>query len=475
MKDKLGIPRSILVAFIVSMIAWNQYDVWTMIGLGLCVFVFLIYVDRLSSTIPVLELMLFISAFQWIFGAHQAFNFEFQHYKYYMYVEREPYMAVVVPGFFSFVLGALLIGSKLDIEEVNKQMERFVLAFPKAPLIMVGIGFLSPFMARFAPPVLAFVFFLLGNLKFIGAALWLFQPEGARKWLATGIILLLTLLGSLQSGMFHDLLLWMALLFSFIVLRLKMSIAKRLVLISAGFILAFLIQSVKAEFRVRLYQGLMANESPSEIFFEMVSDRVENIENLLGDDEYMAEMNVRLNQGWIISAIIEHVPNMEPYADGETIFEAIGSSLLPRFISGSTKIAGGRENFERFTGLPLGEGTSMGTSIIGEAYANFGPVGSWIFMFFWGLFLSLGFNKLVSYGKKQPLIYVFLPLIFLQVVKAETELYVVLNHFLKSLILVFGLLWAFKKYFGWKYEVEEEMGEAEKGESVERLNGLMVE
>jgi hypothetical protein len=51
--------------------------------------------------------------------------------------------------------------------------------------------------------------------------------------------------------------------------------------------------------------------------------------------------------------------------------------------------------------------------------------------------------------------YVFLPLIFLQVVKAETELYVVLNHFLKSLILVFGLLWVFKKYFGWKYEVEQ--------------------
>ena len=82
-------------------------------------------------------------------------------------------------------------------------------------------------------------------------------------------------------------------------------------------------------------------------------------------------------------------------------------------------------------------------------------------MFLWGLFLSLGFNKLVSYGKKQPLIYVFIPLIFLQVVKAETELLVVLNHFLKSLILVFGLLWIFKKYFGW--ELDEEKGDEEKG------------
>jgi hypothetical protein len=222
--------------------------------------------------------------------------------------------------------------------------------------------------------------------------------------------------------------------------------------------------------------GLLANQSPTEVFFELINDRITNFGRLVTDDEYMSEMNVRLNQGWIISAIIENVPSIEPYANGETIIEAISGSLLPRFLVPDKKMAGGQENFERFTGLPLGPTTSMGTSVIGEAYANFGPMGSWIFMFLWGMFLSLGFNKLVSYGNKNPLIYVFLPLIFLQVVKAETELYVVLNHFLKSLILVFGLLWVFKKYLGWELkDGDVEMGEAEKGEGVERLNGSMVE
>jgi len=75
-------------------------------------------------------------------------------------------------------------------------------------------------------------------------------------------------------------------------------------------------------------------------------------------------------------------------------------------------------------------------------------------MFLWGLFLSVGFNKLVGFGKKQPLMYVFLPLIFLQVVKAETELYVVLNHFIKSLILVFGFLWFVRRYLGWEIKRE---------------------
>ncbi len=450
MKGKIGISTSILISLSISLIAWHQYDLWSFIGLALCVFTFLVYIDRLGTTIPVLELMLFISAIQWIFGAHQSFNFEHQHYRYFMYVERETYMSVVVPGFLFFLVGVLLFKSKLDIEEVNRQMEKFVISNPKAPIILVGIGFLSPIFGRFTPGSLAFVFYLLGNLKFIGAALWLFQPASSRKWLATGTIFLLTLISSIQAGMFHNLLLWIALLFSFIVLRTKMSVKRRFILISAGFLMAFIIQSVKAEFRMYLREGLLMGQTPTEVFFDLVDDRFNRLEDLFGNDEYMAEMNVRLNQGWIISAIIENMPEKEPFVDGETIFEAFTASLLPRFLSPNKKIAGGRENFMRFTGLQLGERTSMGTSVIGEAYANFGKVGSWVFMLFWGLFLSMGFKKIVSIGKTQPLIYVFIPLIFLQVVKAETELYVVLNHFVKSLILVIGLLWGFKKYFGWR-------------------------
>ena len=94
-----------------------------------------------------------------------------------MYVEREPYMFVVVPGYICFLLGVLLIKSKLDIRDVNFQMEKFVTLNPSAPLILVSIGFIAPVLGRFMPLSLNFVFFLLGSLKFIGAALWLFKPN----------------------------------------------------------------------------------------------------------------------------------------------------------------------------------------------------------------------------------------------------------------------------------------------------------
>jgi hypothetical protein len=456
--------KFLIISILIGAMAGLKYDFWTIAGLAGIVFVFLLYVNRLRTAIPVLELMLLISALQWIYGAHQAFDYEFQHDKYYMYVEREPYMAIVVPGFFAFMLGVMLIKKEMNIADISKKMAHFVMKNPRAPLILVGIGFISPFIQGFAPAVIGFVFYLTSNLKYIGAALWLFKPHSKNKWLAMGGILMLTMLSSIQAGMFHDLLLWSALLFSFVVLQTNMPIWRRLVFIVGGFFLVFLIQSVKGEFRERMVERVVVNQTPMEVFQELIADRIENLGSLFNDEEYMAMTNVRLNQGWIISAIIENVPAVEPYADGETIIEAFSASLLPRFLDPDKKIAGGRENFERFTGLPLGTGTSMGTSVIGEAYANFGPMGAWIFMFLWGLFLSLFFNLLVKYAKKQPLMYVFLPLIFLQVVKAETELYVALNHFLKSLILVFILLWFFKKYLGWELkDGDVEMGEEGSG------------
>ncbi len=234
MKDHISLSVLILISGITSLICTMSYDIWSSIGIGLCVFSFLNYVSSLRSTIPILELLLLMSALQWIFGAHQAYNFEFKHYKYYMYVDREAYMSIIVPGFLCFMLGVLVIKSKLKISEVNSVLEKFVVDNPKAPVVLVIIGFLSPIIGKFTPMALSFLFFLLGNLKFIGVALWLFQPENNRKWIVTFLIIFFTLLGSIQSGMFHELLLWSALLFSFIVLRTGMSIKKRLVIISFG-------------------------------------------------------------------------------------------------------------------------------------------------------------------------------------------------------------------------------------------------
>jgi len=445
-----NIYPSVIVGILTFLIVSIGYWFWTAVGLGFCAFIFYLYLSRLGRTIPLIELMLLMSALQWVLGAHQAYALDYQHFKYYMYVDRELYMSTVVPGLLAYALGILLFYPKYSFSMVNEALEKITLSNPGFPIYLIIIGFIAPLVGSYLPPAFAFVVFLLGNFKFVGAVLWLFRPGENRKWWITIILMLLTFISSIQAGVFHDLLLWLALMLSFIAYRIRVSFTLKLSLISLGFFLAFILQSVKYEFRGIVRNDELNGRTKNEVFFNLVGDRISRLDEIFSNESYLGDINVRLNQGWIISAIINNVPYFEPYANGETIIEAFQASLVPRILSPEKKIAGGEENFERFTGLPLLDTASMGTSILGEAYGNFGKVGSWVFMFFWGMFLSWGYGRLIKYGEAHPIIHVFIPLIFLQVIKAETETYVVLNHFVKSSILVFAFLWFARRFWGLK-------------------------
>lgn len=427
-----------------------SFPFWSAMGLGFLAFIFFVYLSKLGQTIPILELLLLISALQWVFGAHQSYLFDYQHYRYHMYVDRDEYMGIVVPGVIFFALGISLVYPKYDFNRINAALERFTFYYPKVPIYLVLMGVGVPLFNAFIPSVLGFAVFIIGNFKFIGVVLLLFQPRSGKKWWVTPVLIFITLIGSIQTGMFHELILWLALMFSFIVYRMKLSMLFRFTMIVFGGIFVFLIQSVKGEFRELARESSITGKSKNEIFFDLITDRTNRLGELLSDEKYMSIMNVRLNQGWIISAVIRNVPAREPFADGETIIEAFKASILPRFLDPGKKKAGGQENFRRFTGLQLAATTSMGTSIIGEAYANFGKEGSWVFMFAWGVFLSWGYGRLIKYGNRHPIIHVFIPLIFLQVIKAETETYVVLNSFIKSFVMVFLFLWGARKFLKWR-------------------------
>ena len=211
-----------------------------------------------------------------------------------------------------------------------------------------------------------------------------------------------------------------------------------------------IIQAVKEDYRVLLKEGFDGNVVG--LFFGTVNQKYES--GFLEEEQDAAGLNVRLNQGWIISAVMDHVPRNLEFAGGETVKEAIMASLVPRFLNPNKKEAGGQENFTKYTGLTLSENTSMGLSIIGEFYANYGVMTGIFFMGLWGLLLAFVWRKLIFNTYKVPLLIFFLPLIFLQVVKAETELVVVLNHLLKSIITVALFFWLTKRYLKWQIFAE---------------------
>jgi len=92
----------------------------------------------------------------------------------------------------------------------------------------------------------------------------------------------------------------------------------------------------------------------------------------------------------------------------------------------------------------------MGISVLGEAYANFGSFGGAIFMLFWGVIIAFIMRMIVLVSLTHPTIILWAPLIFLQMVKAETELVVVLNHGIKTSIVIAIFYITAKKILGWR-------------------------
>lgn len=422
-------------------------DFWTVLGLLCLTWVSIEFIRQLGHSIPVMELMLFIAGLQWILGPTIEYNAPGLHFKYYMYVPQHIYTSYVVPAYIVFSLVLLFMVrpySKLTlpIESLTN--------YEKYGVVIFVIGVVFDLLSSSLPGTLGFFAFILSNFKYAGAIILYFSNnKNLRRIFYLAIVYLF--FSSLRQALFHDLILWSLFFYMFWAIRFKPS--KKTIVITfaiAAFSLTTL-QTIKAVYRAQIWSGYSGNKL--ELFAGLMVDAVllngSNASELDGE-----ENNARLNQGWIISAIMDEVPRRQNFLNGETIWEAVSAALLPRFLNPNKKEAGGRDNFIKFTGLQLGESTSMGISIIGEAYGNFKIIGGILFMGVWAFFLSKIWIFLLKKCLKTPLLLAFLPLIFLQVIKAETELVVVLNHLVKSSIVVFGFFWATQKFLKWNLQRE---------------------
>ncbi len=441
MSNKYNIILSVI--FSLLFLVGGSYF-WSAIGLGVAFYFFIKVIQDMGHRIPIIDLMTAMAALQWIVGPFIEYHNDITHYKYHMYVDEETYMSFMVPAVILFRLGTLIYKDIINLEELGTRVNHLLANHPRLPYALIVAGLIIPYLSPLLPSALGFVFFLLSNMKYIGAIYLIFSQRNDR-WLVFGITMALTAIASLAAGMFHDLLLWAMLTFTFVSRELGLSFKTKMAFAVAGVFFGITIQSVKSQYREIVWnQGYAGNKVA--LFVSLATSQWVSGTIFTPTDE--TNMNVRLNQGWIISAIMYHVPAKQPFVNGATITEGIESSLLPRFLAPNKKKAGGQDNFRKFTGLELGDNTSMGISLVGEGWANYGYWGGLLFMFIWGAFISWFWHKLISMSDYYPTLLIWSPILFLQVIKAETEFVVVLNHLLKSAVLIFGLLWFIRKQWG---------------------------
>lgn len=398
----------------------------SLLGIITVIYVFLRFLNNLGKTIPIIELMLLIAGLQWIIGPVIEYNLQFNHYKYFMYVSESIYMTYVVPAYICFVLGAKL---------TNKKTEKFFMVFKsvifnhKFAFVLIIMGLFSGLVIDFVPNSLRFLFHLISQLKFVGVIMLLFT-EFRQKKVVLALSLIILLINAVLSAMFHTFILWSVFIFMYWCFKFPMKKWKIVITMVVGLSIMSILQNVKSAYRAEVWQNFNGNKI--ELFASLIYDSL--MSNSATDTEALGEINVRLNQGWIISAIMNNFNSSRQYLRGETFLNSIESSLLPRFMNPNKSLANGQEYFIKMTGLTLGSNTSMGVSIIGESYGNFGIIGGIFFMIFYGLLISFTYKSFVKNSLSSVQLFFMLPIVFLPIIKAESDSLSIFNYLFKSVI-----------------------------------------
>jgi hypothetical protein len=398
-----------------------------------------------NYTIAIREFIALVYTGQLLIGP--VLSYIYLKYDYYAQpVSVESYFGFVLPAILLFLSGLFLplISTSGPVFTLNKLHESLHDKLKVAYVLLI-LGFVSGYIKPFVPGGLAFFVYLLANAKYVGA-IYLYFTSSPSKYIILSFIVLTLVLDAVATTMFHNMFLWVTFIVLYIAYIKKYSVWLKLSALVIGFIVLFATQAVKGEYRRTLWYGGQQVENNTDYFSSLIQNQVDSSEGLFSEHN-IKKFIYRINQGWIVAHTINYTPAVEPFAEGETIKRGISSSILPRFLNPDKYVAGGREYFERFSGLLLIGGTSMNLSPLGEAYANFGIVGGAIFMFFFGLVINVAFSSVLKIAQNRPTVILWLPLIFLQVVKAETDFTTVFNHLVKASFIVWLLYWGFEKYF----------------------------
>ncbi len=411
--------------------------------IGLLVFIFFTFrfIFRLGQTIEIRDIMVFLALLQYIVGPVLSYQYYTDRIFYYMAVPEKTYMDYTFWATISFIVGLYLpFWKKPKIETVLLgNIKKVMLRYPNLGISLIIAGFFFEFVGSFVPFSLKFFIFLLSGIKFVGLYL-VFINNWKYKWIIFIIVFAFLLVDMMAADSFHEFILWM--LFSLIIISLiyKPGIKTKLAVFVFSIFGFFILQAVKYEYRYFSDDDRYLSRSTRiERYMNILLTRTMN-PSVAFNTSYMQANITRVNQGWIIARILYYVPKHEPFADGETIKQGLQSVFMPRIFFPNKITAKGSDLYDRFTGRRLSSETSMKISIPGEAYANYDVRGGIIFMFFFGLFFNIVLFVFFRYSLKYPIVLLFLPIIFFQVIKAEADFVTVINHFFKSVVVVWIIL-----------------------------------
>lgn len=431
---------AIVVYILFPELSWYSY-----LAILITLHQFTLLFNAIGYVIPVRYLFGAFMCLQLLLGPMLAYNGldKYQVGYYRMQIPEEQYFAYLLPAVILFIIGLHIRAGKLEGEMVNQTgIVKFVNQNNAIPYIFIAIGFVASVISEFFSSDFAFLFYLLGGFKFVGAFM-IILGNRKLKIIPLFIVYGSIILSSLGQGMFHDLLTWIIFLASIFAIKFKPGNKVKLILCFGFLFISLAIQQLKTDYRVATW------ERKEEAGIASINKAYEESQekNTFFSSKSLATSNIRFNQGYIVTNIMKTVPAKVPYANGEQLAEILEAAFLPRIIAPNKLKAGNQAIFKKYSGMPLSKGTSMGLSSVGDAYINFGVFGGSVFMFLFGMFFSEVLKIIYRQSRMFPALLLFVPLVFYYPIRPDCELQTLLGHLVKSCFLIFVVFVLWKKYF----------------------------
>jgi hypothetical protein len=444
---------SIGIAFILSLVTWQQsagFSGWLTFGVALATFTLFHAAFAASRVLCMPHIAILLSTLQYFFAAWISYLWPPTNPTYDIGTRFAEYLSYAGPA-----VAASAVGWGLSLLFVSPTKKKQFT--PEARLLFIfdvlfGIGIIALVLSRFIDiESINFAILLLRNLRYVGVFGRMLVRGPGWQWRLAVLLALETILAA-GGGMFHELLLWIMWAFVIWIFSSRPRPA------SVIAVLLFAIISLPAlqESKWRLREGGVRSDDPwaeyeanrpdetaiqrTGRWLRYFGSALEQTATLNLEPQFISDIAVRYNQGWIIDRILGVVPEVEPFAEGETIKTAFTDALVPRFIDPYKWIAGGRYMMARYAGMDLGETTSMNVGYVGEMYINFGQRWGIIGCGIYALVLGLLFRVLCWWGYKNPLVLAFVPYLLYAAGKSEEDIGFIVNWLAKAGMIMLVVL-----------------------------------
>jgi hypothetical protein len=421
-------------------------------SVGVSLYFFFVFLDNLGKKIVIMDLAIIMGLLSCLvvpvvfYHWYTKENYLAHLWGKYMPVSSDTYFSFVLPAMVTMILGLHLPLGKLKInsnpEIYIDNVKKYLATSPRLGLILIAVGVSASFLDFLAPASLAQALYLITHLTYVGVFYVIYSPS-KQKRIIVPLVISLMFGQAIITSMFGDMINMFACSVVLILLGKRISFRRKLVIAAGGFFFIILIQSVKQEYRNKIFRE---HGGADPVYFaSLISDKITDPTTAFAPGPLFG-IAVRLNQGWLVATTIDRVPRRYPFAYGETIWQSVAAAIMPRFLWPDKPESGGKLNLKRFWGYNI-VGYSMNIGPLGEAYGNFNVGGGIVYMFFYGLFFNFLLTGIVKFAEKRPTIILWLPFLFFYTITMETDLLTTMGSLIKAILFTWIVFRVFKTAF----------------------------